>query len=295
MDGSQVFCCTRCEYECRSFWRLIKHYHAIHSTEAGFRILCGVENCCKAYCNIKALCAHMREKHIDFYTGQMMAPKLAGTVDLLSSLSLPDNLVGNNEAMSQDNIYDIIGMEVNECALDATAIAANHVASLSLKLREVNKISGTACEDIRHNLGFMLNDSREQLLHTVQNKLLEFGASSTLSSAILEVMSLPSPYESACEALANEYHVNKHVEANFAYVEPVQYLVNGVHKDSFDQMQYIPLIESLKVLLQNDDIFSSVIDSHQADDGKLRDLCDGTYLKQHPLFSTDKNALHHRD
>lgn len=102
-------------------------------------------------------------------------------------------------------------------------IATNHIASLSLKFRDLNKISGTACEDIRYNLGFMLSDSREQLLHTVQSKLLELGASSMLFSAILDVMSLPSPYESACEALANEYHVNKHVEANFAYVEPVQY------------------------------------------------------------------------
>lgn len=56
-------------------------------------------------------------------------------------------------------------------------------------------------------------------------------------------------------------------------------------------MQFITLIESLKLLLQNDDIFSSVINSDQLDDGKLRHLCDGTYLKQHPLFSTDNNAL----
>ena len=61
------------------------------------------------------------------------------------------------------------------------------------------------------------------------------------------------------------------------------------HKTEY--MQYIPLLESLKAMLQNDEIFSAVMNPHQSTDGKLRDFCDGSYYKQHPLFATDDHAL----
>ena len=51
------------------------------------------------------------------------------------------------------------------------------------------------------------------------------------------------------------------------------------------------MIETLTELLQNDEIFSEVMNPHQTRDGKLRDFCDGAYCRQYPLFASDDCAL----
>ena len=43
----------------------------------------------------------------------------------------------------------------------------------------------------------------------------------------------------------------------------------------------------LKQLFMHDDIFSPVVTSHQSQDGMLRDVCDGQYFRNNPLFSSD--------
>jgi len=52
-------------------------------------------------------------------------------------------------------------------------------------------------------------------------------------------------------------------------------------------MQYVPIVDSSRLLLQNDQIFSSVVNSHHSQDGKLRDICDGSYFCSHPLFGAE--------
>jgi hypothetical protein len=53
----------------------------------------------------------------------------------------------------------------------------------------------------------------------------------------------------------------------------------------------VPLEESLKELLQMDDVWYWVKHSHASPDQFLADLCDGEYINSHPLFIRNPNAL----
>ena len=54
---------------------------------------------------------------------------------------------------------------------------------------------------------------------------------------------------------------------------------------------YIPLYDSLRLLLQNDVISHHIRNLHSSTDHILRDFCDGAHFLEHELFSVDPTAL----
>ncbi len=65
-------------------------------------------------------------------------------------------------------------------------------------------------------------------------------------------------------------------------------------------MVYVPILETLQRLLQNETVVSYVLPctpyfqikrSHQSEDPDLGDLCDGEAFKRHPLFSVRTHSL----
>lgn len=94
-----------------------------------------------------------------------------------------------------------------------------------------------------------------------------------------------------------------------------KYKATGIHRsliEKADTFQYVPFLGNLEWLLQNRSIYNAVSilnyfnpqtvmvcciswkvfqDRPPCADGFLYDFCDGEIYKQHPLFSTDKQAL----
>ena len=58
-----------------------------------------------------------------------------------------------------------------------------------------------------------------------------------------------------------------------------------------DTFYYVPLLDNLRALLSLDEIASEVLNPHPSEHGELRDFCDGSVFKSHPLFSTCPHAL----
>ena len=57
-----------------------------------------------------------------------------------------------------------------------------------------------------------------------------------------------------------------------------------------DKFYYVPLLETLKLLLTQKDVQKEVTSLHQSG-SKLEDFCDGSMYKTHPLFTSDPLAL----
>ena len=78
-------------------------------------------------------------------------------------------------------------------------------------------------------------------------------------------------------------------------LETNQNLLNlGVDKDNkSDSIQYVPILSTLKVLLEHEDVLESVLDQGNDNEGngKLRTFKDGTAKRMNELFSLDKNSL----
>lgn len=58
-----------------------------------------------------------------------------------------------------------------------------------------------------------------------------------------------------------------------------------------DNFYYVPLLQSLKILLELEDFQAEVLNPHAQCSDNLGDFCDGTLFQSHPLFSSDPFAL----
>ena len=58
-----------------------------------------------------------------------------------------------------------------------------------------------------------------------------------------------------------------------------------------DTFHYIPVEETLKKLLQCPDILNQIKNFHGSSNHLLKDMCDGSVFQNHPVFSSDKQAL----
>jgi len=237
MDVVKYFQCTRCEHQARHFGSIIKHYQAIHSTEAGFRVVCGVDGCCRDYSDILYLCRHMRSKHVAFYKEHMQSSDREPDLDESFCALQP----------AESTVQGI--HPCKKVRLSADQIAFDYVASLSLKMREVKKVPASLCQEVRHDIGFMLASSRESLRDDMTQRLMDLNASSDVMSVVHDLLSSASPFEVACETLQTDRDINKYVEDNFGYVQPVQYrLGDGSDDSTVEYMQYVPVLDTLKTM-----------------------------------------------
>ena len=53
----------------------------------------------------------------------------------------------------------------------------------------------------------------------------------------------------------------------------------------------VPLLKTIKVLLNNTEVLKEVFSPHQAEGDFLGDFCDGSLFKAHPMFTSDPQAL----
>ena len=58
-----------------------------------------------------------------------------------------------------------------------------------------------------------------------------------------------------------------------------------------DTFHYIPVEDTLKMLLQVPDILKEIENFHGSRDTILQDMCDGTVFCSHPQFGTDKQTI----
>ena len=103
-----------------------------------------------------------------------------------------------------------------------------------------------------------------------------------------------------CFAIVNVHHATNYVKHVYCLQEPEEIFVgesyyparfNGSKRsliEKRDSFQYVPLLDSLKGLLRDKSVLEYVENPHGRSDG----LLDGEVVKNHPLFSTDPQALH---
>ncbi|XP_033110190.1 uncharacterized protein LOC117111388 [Anneissia japonica] len=75
------------------------------------------------------------------------------------------------------------------------------------------------------------------------------------------------------------------------YVAPEEILLGYNQSGKPDTMQYIPILESLKLLLEHEDVLSELLSHKQSQDGIIRDYCDGYVYRRNPLFIRYPTAL----
>lgn len=286
----KVFCCDRCDFSSRYFDRILNHYSTKHSYDPAFGIVCGIDGCQSRFSSIGYYKTHLRRKHPIFHhehiatrQRQEASMPVQGTENVHD---LPDPVPGNVNLDNLENINQEAIQPENDFNNELHELTAHKL----LHLRELKKLT---YKSIPHILEIMkdiytLYVSRTKV--NIENILHDENVSDFARQAIKEEFDNQNyDFQSLVETFSNEDRFNSFIADHFHFVEPEQKYIGEVeHGESF---QYISILKTLQILMQNEEVFAQIMNSHESGDRALRDLCDGTKFAEHELFKENQNTL----
>ncbi|XP_028418114.1 uncharacterized protein LOC114543241 [Dendronephthya gigantea] len=199
--------------------------------------------------------------------------------------------------MDHDNFINQNGEQLIENMEDPTRSAALYI----LKLQEECSLPKSTVAGIVSNTKTILQETLAHVQTQVQG---------CLSNANIDDQNVPGLREIFKDNITTNPFHNLETEAQqFAYYkahfglkEPQRIVLGrrevfkrrkGIMQQTQvnDEAYYIPLLDSLQQLLNDEFILEEIKNPHVSIDGLMRDYCDGYQFKMHPLFSVKPTAL----
>ena len=293
------FKCCRCAYtasarHARPFKSIMKHYDLVHATEPDFSFCCGVENCSRIYRNVRSYEFHLKIKHREFYEHHVRRVQNVAVVNGprpnidVGYIGIEDPFENPDER--NDNA-DLDIEQEGEAILHAPGAGRydiyRHLTIVMLSLREKYNVSETACSFVAQQIQSLVNLTSDQIVSKIEREQLDPAIGIDLQEILHQQM---QPINDACQDLSSAKLLHKYVKQHMGYVEPVELIVGEVNGVSHS-MQYVPILHTLKALLQHEDILAQVLQGHASQYGVLRDFCDGDVFQHNPLFQQHRWAL----
>lgn len=275
-----MFLCFKCNQEFRLFSRLISHYRFTHSHEQGFFLTCSVEGCEKQYHNVDSYLKHVKRKHKLFYQRHFSKYR-----DENRSGDIANCLTEVHE-MDDELLQDNIGTE--EIQDFSQVDFKRKFGIFFIQLRESYKLPSNVLPVIINEILDMISHHQASVSKSMDSLLADYDLGGNLVDRLRQILNEKSEIENALNNLDSEYKINKFARFSLNYVKPIEYRPERNQNDTY---QYVPILETIKNLLDHDDIFAYVLNNHKSTDGILRDFCDGDIYSANPLFRENPNAI----
>ena len=292
MEGHELpmFPCHYCsKYNGLTFKRLLRHIKDKHSSEPGFSVSCHIGGCQKIYTNLSSYESHLVRKH----GGR------DGNIVPSNKIVEADNSLNNNDGEDVSEI-DRLGnleqehceneMEIEDDPLLTEEEFAQCLGVRLLKLRETQKQSMKSLRLFLSEMEDIVGLDHEQHSMEIRQLLLKAGFDISCVPGLEEKLNEASKFKTAFGLFKEEWFQSKFFDEHFTFIRPIEYLIGntGSKKESF---QYVPIADTLRALLKQEDVLMHVLNPHSSQDETLQDFCDGTSWKSHPLFSSDSKTL----
>ncbi|XP_068707636.1 uncharacterized protein [Montipora foliosa] len=293
-----MFRCNLCFDFVAFFLRqLLHHIGKKHRHEPNFHVLCGIDGCTKTYKNFISYRNHMIRKH------EVTRTEQNDTTDEDSGIL--DNCDSGSQSSTLDEwcqeMYDLdTGGDFDLNQETEQTRKANALCLLSFKER--GRVPQTVVDSFVESSTQIARNSINMLKSGLISRLntagIQFSAVPGLRQLFGESNLSMDPFSGINrESLQYGYY-----KEHFHLVEPRKIILGVYHTKArrgcklktiqkSDEAFYIPLIESLQQLLNDESILEEVENPHQRNDDLLCDFCDGDMFQEHPLFGTDPYAL----
>lgn len=273
---------------------LISHLRVEHGYYPGhkFRLFCSQEGCRNQFLTYSGFRKHLNSSHsADQQSDSNVACSSVEPVEM--SVQRHD-LVNHYESSNQFSTSSISIESVPECTKDSTKeMCASIVARL-----QGSGIANSLVSSIVGDLEELTSELRSQAKQTV------LGVLTSSDPNISQINASFDKLENPFAGLNTEWKRNKYFNEKWGVVEPVEVIL-GVRFDNrrntksgtYEQVPvrdtfiYVPILETLKFMCKNADICDLLKRENRPVPDMLNDLNDGSYLKSHPLFSTEKQAF----
>lgn len=280
-----MFRCFVCKLTCSTVNDLIRHLKLSHAFYPGRRLqlVCNQDDCCLRFVSYSGFRKHLQRRHNSELSDMSLfesspAPSVESGP---ASVTQPSNLVSGNPGTSSNT--DERKLRTQEmCAsviakLQSSGVASNVITSVAENMEElVSELHSNIREDI---VQLVSDDHRSDVEEYFDH--------------------LDNPFSN----FTTETKWKKYFFENWGVVEPIE-IPLGVRYDSrrnrttgtYDQVPitdkfvYVPLLQTLKFMFKNVEIQKHFV--QPSENGEiLREFCDGSYFKEHPLFSKEQNSL----
>lgn len=180
-------------------------------------------------------------------------------------------------------------------------VIEHSLAAALLKLEHFSNVPSRAINDFLvelHHLSDCLSKSHAEGVLVDIFKKNNLQVDRAVIEEITTSLWLANPLNKAIEKggpLSSSYQRNQYYKENFNVVEPVEYILDVKENKT---LQYIPILESLRVLLSRKDIVDKIVRIHETRRETLigkeilyRSYKDGLHCKENTLFSGEELSL----
>lgn len=273
----EVYLCHRCDsYQTNKFSYLLKHLQDVHSSEPSFTVRCGIANCEKTYTKLNSYLCHIRRVH-----GYAQVP------DEVQHIGDVVNTIGNTvdaQPVPNEDISETISDTSNETI-------QRNLAIMILKWCEKYQLPKTCLNNLLEDVSVIVSTHQREQLNKVKQCLQASDINVDEIPALQELLNEITS-KSVFESLQTEAKQLSYFKSNFYLVEPIELVIGQDERGKEETFQYIPILDTIKSLLQHEDIFAQVMNSHETcQDGVLSNYCDGKFYKTNRLFNSDVKTL----
>ena len=132
----------------------------------------------------------------------------------------------------------------------------------------------------------------EYTKRSIRKKLVDDGISTQNINAILGYLDENDPFQVAKEQLQNENKRVKFIQQNFPHVKPVTVRLNSSNETPKETYQYVPIKDSLRVLLENDSYIKQCReDPYYHREGLIQDIRDGSVFRENVFFKNHPSSI----
>ncbi|XP_030601542.1 uncharacterized protein LOC115791568 [Archocentrus centrarchus] len=279
--------CYICKVQHRNCSTLFQHLKFSHALYPGhkLRLKCGEHGCSSVFYTYSGFKKHLLKAHGDTFATDSVYKGNVGTDsvetdDVSAHDPLSSSSVGQQSHAKKKQLMDMCSSVIAQ--VQAAGVSENIVQSLTCSMEEV------------------VNDVHIQ----AQDAVLKCLSSEVNEQTLNKVRECFENIENPFTHLNTERKRQKYLEKKWKIVEPVEHVL-GVRYDTRldkttgvysqipvnDKFMYVPILGTLDSLFTNQELSTCFQQVKCHEDGIYRDINDGSYLRNHSLFSEQEHAL----
>lgn len=248
---TKIFTCKLCSFKSRKFLNWTKHYtYYVHSSDSGFTIECEIDGSSRSYKSVKYLLRHIRYNHVLFYSCHLN--RVSGKFKVCNVFDIDPDISICMQSEAGDDSAEMLTDEGNDCASSHLHINWTHeTVTRLLSLREEKLLPSIVIKNFTEHLQDLLALQHTETMNKVISKLRENGVD---PKTLTDFMNSSSPAEASCHAVKSVLRFDAYVKAHFQFIQPQEFIIGEDQYGTPSSCQYVPILETLKDLLQYEDV-----------------------------------------
>lgn len=271
--------CPECELQIHGLAGVTGHLRT--HIESGEVVTCPYKDCTSTYNVYSSLTSHFSRNHPHSSTNDIKGDWFPNVEqdDEHQEQEVDVNVSANEDSVNEDVLYG----NFEEDFLKS-------YSHFMLKLQEKYTLPESTVQSILHDVSGLFEIKGSYERYQFNNILKQYDIAEEAANDIRNIFET-DVLQNAKEKLSSDYKRQKYYAENFVHVAPETQQLGRNGKGENCSYQYVPVLGTLKALLNSDDVLSHVCNPPESLPGILRHFGDGTHFKENQLFGADPNAL----